>query len=340
MQDVARLAGVSATTVSHVINNTRPVSAPTRQAVEEAVAATGYVPNAIARSLATASTKSIGLVLPTLHNPALGELAVAVETAARANDYTMMLTSTDDDADRELAILHTLRRRRVDGILLASTLLPEQLADYLAAEPGPPAPMVLIDRLPNPALDQVGVENHDATAHLVDHLVALGHRRIAIVCGLPDLSTTTERIDGYKSGLARHGIPVVRSLIAGAACREPITESTPREVARLLALPAPPTALIGGNGHVTAEILRALRDHGRRVPDDIVVVGFDDVAWADLLPSPLTAIAQPWPEIGRLATQILLARIGGDTTPHQTTRLAPRLVHRESCGCRRAQLAV
>ncbi|MEU6171857.1 LacI family DNA-binding transcriptional regulator [Streptantibioticus parmotrematis] len=333
MHEVARRAGVSVTTVSHVVNSTRPVSDQARAAVEAAIRETGYVPNAVARSLATASTRSIGLAVSALTNPYLGELASAIESTAAAAGYTVLLADTHDDAEQEERVLRALRNRRVDGILLATSMDATRLRACLAGTPQPAPPVVFIDRLACPGFDQIGVENERATAGLVAHLVERGHRRIGMVAGREGITTSTERLAGYRRGLTEHGIAHDTALeVYGASDAEPARAA----VLRLLDLSSPPTALISGNNHMTVGVLRGLRDRGVSVPDDMAVAAFDDVEWGDLLPSPLTAVAQPWQRLGREATRMLLDRLNGDTTPPRSVRLTPTLVHRRSCGCAEA----
>ncbi len=330
MSEVARRAGVSVTTVSHVINKTRPVSEQARRAVESAIQDTGYVPNLIARSLATASTRSIGLAVSALTNPYLGELSSAIESTAAEAGYTVLLADTHDDAAQEERVLRVLRNRRVDGVLLATSMGAPALRCLLADLPGPAAPIVFIDRLATAEFDRIGVENVASTAGLVSHLAERGHRRIGMIAGREGLVTTVERIEGYRHGLASHGLPHDPALEAsGGSDAEPARAA----VHRLLDLSDPPTALVSGNNHMTVGVLRGLRDRGLTVPDDIAVVAFDDVEWGDLLPAPLTAVTQPWQHIGRQATRMLLDRLAGDTAPPRTVQLAPTWVHRRSCGC-------
>src|SRR4051812_9083427 len=194
MSDVARLAGVSVTTVSHVVNGPRPASAATRRRVLAAIERTGYSPNTIARALARARTQSLGLAIGGLGNPYLSELIAAVERAATAAGYTLLLGDTRDDPEHEARIVKALLERRVDGLLLAPS-------GTTATEAG--VPVVLLDRFLDVPLDQVGSENAEPTAELVTHLAGLGHRRIGMVAGLGGLATTDERIAGYRLGLER-----------------------------------------------------------------------------------------------------------------------------------------
>jgi LacI family transcriptional regulator len=191
MADVARVAGVSISTVSHVLNETRKVRAETRHQVLEAIRDTGYTQNTIARALATASTTSIGLAISVFSNPYFGELVHGIEAEASDAGYTLLLGDTHDEVEQELRIVRALQARRVDGLILAPSA--DAVEETLALLATQNLPVVLIDRLPSPDFDQVGTENEDATARLVTHLVQHGHERIGMLAGLAGLSTTIER---------------------------------------------------------------------------------------------------------------------------------------------------
>ncbi len=328
LADVARAAGVSSTTVSHVLNGTRPVSERTVRAVNDAVARTGYVPDSIARSLARGGTQSLGLAISAISNPYFAGVVGAVEAAATRAGYTLMLADTHDDPERETHVVRALLARRVDGLVLApsagaaAALLPDLAARGRA--------VVLVDRLPEDRLDQVGSENEQATARLVRHVAELGHRRIAMIAGLAGLTTTEERVRGYHAGLVESGLPADDALVAdGASAPGPARDS----VERLLALEDPPTAFVAGNNHMTIGVMQALAERGLRVPHDVALVAYDDFEWAEYFTPRLTVIAQRTREIGERAVELLLSRIADPGLPPRTVRLEPTFVHRTSCGC-------
>ena len=330
MADVAKAAGVSTTTVSHVLNATRPVSEDTAARVKAAIEATGYSQNTIARALAHGRTQSLGLAISGLANPYFTDVIAAVEEESAAAGHTLLLGDTHDDAQRELEIVRALVERRVDGLLLAPAVGAEDYAlPYLAAQE---LPVVLLDRFNDdaPALDQVGSENVEPTAQLVDHLAQCGHRRIGMVVGAERLSTTVERTNGYRLGLARNGLPYDEALVAGGGSRR---DDAAGATDTLLGLPDPPTALISGNNAMTIGILQALKARGLEVPRDLALVAFDDFPWADLFSPRLTVIAQPTEEIGRRAVGMLLERLDDPERAPRHLRLDATFVHRESCGC-------
>jgi LacI family transcriptional regulator, galactose operon repressor len=328
MADVAREAGVSMTTVSHVLNGTRPVNEKTTKRVHAAIERTGYRPNSIARALAGARTQSIGLAISGISNPYFMDVIAAIEAEAAKHGFTILLGDTHDEPQKELQMVQELVLRHVDGLLLApSPGAQDKALKYLSQQS---APVVLVDRFLPLEVDQVGTENEQPAAELVGHMIELGHRRIGLVAGLQGLSTTEERIRGFRQALEHAGIPTDSRLIAhGASQHEPARAA----VHRLLDLRDPPTALVAGNNAMTIGVLHALRERGLSVPDDIALVGFDDFAWSDLFHPRLTVIAQPTAAIGSQAVQLLLARLEEPTAPVQKMRLTPTLVHRDSCGC-------
>ena len=327
MRDVAAMADVSESTVSHVLNGTRKVRPATAEAVLDAIRTLGYEPNSVAQSLARASTRSIGVALSDLANHYCADLVQGIESATSAHGYTLLLADTHDSAKEELQAVRELQQRRVDGILLATTVtLPNESLDYLERNH---TPVVLIDRLSSLVHDQVGVENKKSTAQLVAHLVGLGHTRIGFIGGLPHIATSNERIAGYKTGLRQAGLTVDPDLLRDGGSRsEPARHATHA----LLALANPPTAVIAANNLMTLGAMRAVHEAGRRVPQDIAIVSFDDFEWADIFSPRLTTMAQPTAEIGSRAVDLLLRRIEDPTRPPQTVRLKPELRIRDSCG--------
>ncbi|MEY7980238.1 LacI family DNA-binding transcriptional regulator [Streptomyces pilosus] len=334
MTDVARRAGVSVATVSHVLNGTRPVRPHTRRAVLDAVEELGYTPNTLARSLVTSRTRSIGLAVSAVGNPYFTEILQGVEAAALDHGYGLLVADPHDDPRHEREVVQLLHERRVDGMIVAPSPRPRELLAYLGRHR---VPTVFLDRLveapgtgDGPRFDQVGAESEEPTARLVTHLAGLGHRRIALVAGLPGLSTTDERVAGYRRGLAAAGLPYDERILVRGDSR---TAGAQRATAGLLAPGARPTALVTANNAMTIGALRALRDHHLSVPGDIALCCFDDFPWADLFSPRLTAVAQPSREIGARAVSMLLERLAEPGLPARTEQLPCAFVHRTSCGC-------
>jgi LacI family transcriptional regulator len=325
--DVARRAGVSLSTVSHVINGTRVVRESTIRLVEAAIAETGYRPNFLARALARSSTNTVGIAISAITNPYFSDIICAIERECARLGLIVLLSDTQDDSERELRVVQALHQRRVDGIIFAPSATPQASLTYLAESA---LPCVLVDRMPDPAFDQVGVDNTEAMQALIAHLIGHGHRRIGMVGGHPGFATTRERVAAFRATLRAHGIAPDPALIAdGNATSDAATAATQR----MLALPNPPSALATGNNMATIGVLRALRQLRLRVPEDVAVGTFDDFEWADCFEPQLTAIAQPCDDIGRRAASLLVERLHGGGASPRSVRLPCRLVIRRSCGC-------
>jgi LacI family transcriptional regulator len=328
--DVARKAGVSVSTVSHVLNGTRRVAPSTARAVQAAIESFSYRPNIMARSLKAASTRSVGIAISSISNPYFSDIICAIETECARLGMVVFLSDTEDDPARELEVVQALHQRRVDGVILAPSPDPERRALAYLRETR--LPCVLVDRMPDPAFDQVGVNNREAMRKLVERVAALGHRRIGYVGGNPGFETTLERIAGYRDCLASAGVAIdERLLVTGNAT----TDSAKQAAERLLDLAAPPTALVGGNNLATIGIMKAVHKRGLRVPQDLTIVGFDDFEWADCFEPRLTLVAQPCVEIGRRAAFLLMERIAAPHGARRSILLDAEIVERESCGAPR-----
>lgn len=326
MADVARAAGVSISTVSHVLNKTRTVSPDTARAVQDAVAACGYVPEKVARQH-SAGFGTIGLAMSAMSNPYFSDVVHGIDRHAATAGYSLLLADTHDDGDTELRAVGELLRRKVGAIILAPSGHAERTLTYVRQAE---VPVVVLDRFVKEDVDQIGVENVEATAQLVDHLAEIGHRRIAMIAGHTGIATTTERVRGYRLGLSRNDIPADPAyVVSGDSHAEPAE----RAIADLLALPEPPTAVVVGNNRMTIGAMRGLRAAGKSVPVDIALVAFDDFEWSDLFHPRLTAIAQPTLAIGEQAFGLAMSRMENPDLPPRRVLIRPTFMHRESCGC-------
>ena len=325
--DVARKAGVSVSTVSHVVNGTRKVAPATAQAVQAVIDLIGYRPNVLARSLKTASTRSVGIAISAIANAYFIDIICAIEAECARLGMMVFLSDTQDDPDRELAVVTALHQRRVDGVILAPSADPERRA--LAYLRDARLPCVLVDRTPDPTFDQVGVNNREAMQALVEHVAGLGHRRIGYVGGHPGLQTTLERMRGYRDSLECLGLPFdERYLVTGSDVDEFGDE---RDPCAAVARTSRRRAIVAGNNMATIGAMRAIRARGLRVPQDISIVGFDDFEWADCFEPRLTLVAQPCEEIGKRAAILLMERIAAPDGPRRSLRLDARLIVRDSC---------
>ncbi|MFJ6655947.1 LacI family DNA-binding transcriptional regulator [Streptomyces sp. NPDC091377] len=335
IKDVAAAAGVSVATVSRVLNAHPSVSADARARVLAAVEALGYRPNAVARSLRTDQTRTLGLVIPDVLNPYFTELARSVEDEARALGYSVIIGNADERPEIQDHHVRTLLDRRIDGLLVSPTDSPTAspadggtplLAD--AARAG--TPMVFVDRwIPGVDVPVVRSDGRAAVRDLVAHLHALGHRRLAIIAGPPSTTTGSERVDAFREAMAEYGIPLPDAWIGQGDFQ---AESGRRATEAFLALPEPPEVVFAADNLMALGALDALRARGLRVPDDIALAAFDDIRWFVHTDPPITAIAQPTGELGRAAVRALVDVIEG-RSPRSVT-LPARLVVRRSCGAR------
>jgi LacI family transcriptional regulator len=327
--EVARLAQVSVSTVSHVVNGTRPVSDATRARVMSAIATSGYSPHLGARALRRSRTDSIGLIVSDTGQPVFADMVRGVEHEARAAGFTLLLANSAEDRDLEQASVRALRERRVDGLLIAQVsgsepaLVQGLIDDAL--------PLVLIDRLSSPNADQVGVENAGPMRSLVRHLIELGHRRIALVAGDPVVPTLAERHQGFREAFAEAGLELDPELVLPAGGVH--QDQSRAAVRRALRRSDRPSAIVTASMVLSIGALEAIRDVGLSIPDDIAFVGFDEPAYADLFSPRLTSVVQPAFDVGRQGMRLLLRRIRERDAPVRTVRLMPRIAHRESCGC-------
>jgi LacI family transcriptional regulator len=313
-----------------VINGTRVVEPATVQRVNEAIHSTGYRHNRLASALARGvGTQSVGVALSAQSNPYLADLVMPIEAALSRHGSLMLLGETHEDAAAEYRLVNALLDRRVDGIILAPSPRAGEQTLPMLAKSGPP--VVLLDRIVDAGhFDQVGSDNVEPMAGIVDHLAQHGHRRIALVAGMPGLPTSTERQEGYLRGMQRNGLEVLPELVAegGSSAAE-----AGRAMEQLWSRQPHPTAVIPANNYMTVGVLTWLRQAGLVVPRDVALAGFDDFEWSDLIDPPLTAVAQNWTAIGQRAIDMLTDRMANPGRPFRTERIVASLMVRQSCGC-------
>lgn len=328
MTMVANACGVSVSTVSHVINGTRPVAPNTRALVQDAMDRLGFVHHPASRSLAAGSSTTIGLVMPSMGDPFWPQLVQGLHAEAQRHDLQLLMVETGEDPWEQQRVVANLLAHHVSGLIIAPTAGWEQATLKLLTER--PTPYVLLDRFSDVAVDQVGVENEAGAYALVSHLLSLGHTRVGMIAGLGGLSTSSERVTGYERALQRHGLALDPALVVSGLSTE---EGGYRAMRQMLALPTPPTAVFGGNVAMTLGAFGAICDAGLRVPADVAVVTFDDLPWCDNFEPRLTAVAHPAYAIGARAIQLLARRMRDPEAPTQVLRLGGEIVHRTSCGC-------
>jgi LacI family transcriptional regulator len=306
LKDIAAELGLSPSTVSRALAGHSHVNQSTRSAILRAADRLGYQPNAIARALRRQSTRTIGLVVPSIVNDFFALCADAIQLAAERSGYQVMLCLTSDDPAREAEYLETLAAHNVAGIILTSCRTAG--ADNLEAD----IPVVEIARRSeSKRSDFVGAADRDGTEEITRHLVALGHRRIGIVTGSTSFSPGRDRITGYKGGLASAEIPIAKELIMpGNPSKEWAREAT----AKLLELPDRPTAIVATGTQLLLGTFEALQEAGLSCPEDVSVAGFEDPPWFAIWRPGITTYASPMREMGFLAWQLLLSRMTVGTT--------------------------
>jgi LacI family repressor for deo operon, udp, cdd, tsx, nupC, and nupG len=325
--DVARLAGVSPSTVSRMLNGKGQFAPTTHRAVEQAVEQLRYRPNTIARSLRTKSTQTIAFLLPDIPDPFFVSLISGVQQHALQGGYAILLCVTEGNPEREEHYLNLLRAKQVDGILVDGLVLPpDRLARFV--EDG--LPIVCLDRdIDLPAVPLVQVDNRLGARRATEHLLALGHTRIAHISGaVPHrLRHSRERLAGYHDALDGAGVPADARLVVTGDYTEDGGHTAARD---LLESGVSFSAVFAANDLSAIGAVSAFVASGRRVPEDVSVVGFDDIHIAAFTVPPLTTIHQPAAEIAERATELLMALIQGREAGEGPHVLEPRLVVRGS----------
>ena len=335
IKEVADLAGVAVGTVSHVITGSVPVSEPLRLKVQAAIRKLDYHPNHVARSLKTSRTRTLGIIVPDMTIPYFPRVIRGAEAAARNRNYSVIAVNSDDSVSRQKELLTLLRSQRVEGILLVMAAAPAplgQLAGLVAAGIG----LVCLDRIPERfRVDSVSVEDVAAAELGVNHLIGIGHRRIAIVTGPLSLKNERQRLLGYRQALDRAGLPLDDELIWHGNLRPEDVETVCRE--RLADRDRRPDAIFATNGPTGLGVLRALRGCDLRTPGDIAFATFDELTVDDLFLPAITTVVQPAYDIGFRAAEILLQRIAEGATASEpiAIRLPASLKIRDSSGLKR-----
>lgn len=331
MADVAQHAGVSITTVSHALNGTRHVAAETIASVQRAVEETGYRRNHTARALATSTTTTIGLAMSIITNPHFGELAHCLEDRLRQAGFSLVLANTNDDPVQALDVVADLRARQVAGMFVVPMEGNRELDDVFARMAADHDPLVFLDRRSALAVDQVFSDGDQATFDLVEHLALRGHRRIAFVAGHPGQSSSQDRMTGFLRAVQQFDLDPDPELLLPGDSDERVAQTVTR---RHLGSSEPASALVVSNNKMAIGSIRALRELGLAVPEDIAVVSIDQFEGADLLHPGLTAVTQDVDAMAASAVRLLLRRIAEPARPVESVVVPTHFQHRGSCGCR------
>jgi|SRR5579885_528060 DNA-binding LacI/PurR family transcriptional regulator len=327
MKQIAKMAGVSLGTVSHVLNGSARVREPLRQRVLEAVESLGYQPSQLARGLRRDKTNMIGMIIPDVTNPFFPAVVRGAEDLAFANGYRLVLCNTDNDHSKELVHLNELRTYLPAGLIV----IPSNFSDLTAQaqhyrKAG--TAVVCVDRLPKHWNgDSVTADNEDGAYRAVRHMIQTGHRQLATITGPLHLTNAQQRLAGFRRALHHARISIAPEYIQEATFdkRGGYTKTT-----LLLRMLPRPTAIFAGNDMIAFGALLAIREAGLRCPEDVSLMGFDNLELAEMTNPPLSSVSQPGYQLGTTAAQILLDRVGGDKGPAKHRVLETELKLRES----------
>ncbi len=324
IKDIARLARVSHSTVSRALRQSPLVNPETAEKIRRIADESGFRTSAVARSLATSRTHTIGVVVTSIADPFVAEVVQGIEDEAVAGDYSVFLANCNADPGRELRTVQSFEDRRVDGIIVTASRVG---ALYGAMLQRLHMPIVLLNNQhPSHFAHSVLIENFEASRKLVEHLIGLGHRRIGYVGDRFGYSSDSERFSGYRAALDAADLPFEPNLVVHANGK---AEGAGEAIETLLALRDIPTAVFCYNDMTALGVRKALRERGLSVPGDMSLAGFDDLPLVSYLDPPLTTVRQPKREMGRLAMQVLRKLMDGEKA-EQNIRVSGELIVRES----------
>jgi DNA-binding LacI/PurR family transcriptional regulator len=331
IKDIARKAKVSHSTVSRALQNSPVVNRGTAEKIRLIAEELDYRVSAVARGLATSKTRTVGLVVTTIADPFVAGVVGGIEDAANAHGYSVVLANSHADPEREMMVVRSFEERRVDGVIVTASRVGALYVPMLSRMR---VPIVLLNNQhPGEFTHSVMIDNLEASAQATHHLIELGHRRIAYLGDRHGHQSDTERFGGYRQALDQADIPFLPELVVHGDGKP---EGGIEAMGRLLALAAPPTAVFCYNDMTALGALRRIRVSGLRVPDDISLVGFDDLYIAQYTDPPLTTVRQPKRQMGRLAMEVLLRLLQGSQSEH-IIRVPGELVGRESAAAPKEQ---
>jgi len=327
LTDVAERAGVSTATVSRVLNGLGPTSEDVRTRVLRAAKELDYHPNWLARSLRARRTNTVGLVLPDIENPFFTSLVKGAERAAGTRGWNLILCNSDEDVEREEALVRTLAERKIDGLLLCAAAGPH---DFLARYRGH-LPLVAVNRLiPGASVPSVTADNEQGAYDAASHLLAKGLRPLALLLGTPNLSTAEARLAGCRRAAEALGLAPEDMFLKVGYGR---TDEGYKAAGECLDETPRPRAIVAFNNLMAEAALRAIHDRGLRCPEDVALIGFDDFRSAAAMTPPLTVVEQDPVGMGEKAVEVLGDMVASGEAAVPNTVLRARLLLRASCGC-------
>ena len=332
IKDIARIANVSHTTVSRALNNQSRIKNETKEAILAIAKELNYRPNFIARSLVMKRTKTLGLVITTIANPFYTELAQGIEAMARKLGYNIILCSTHSDLGTEKLYIDMLRSKGVDGIIFTSAHMGDPNIVELAEEG---FPLMLVNRrtyhpMIKEWVDYVGIDNIQGGFVAVEHLIKLGHQRIGIIGGSSESSVGFERLEGGKRALAAYGLKQIDEYFLEG---DFLKESGYRGGSKFIKMADPPTAIFAANDYMALGTYQAVMEEGLKVPEEMAIIGFNDIEFTAMKGIELTTIGQKKYEMGALSVESLVEKIEGRKVgPPKEIILKPELIIRKTCG--------
>lgn len=327
IKDVAREAGVSTATVSHVINETRYVAEPTRKKVLHAIKRCNYYPNALARGLASGRSNMLGLIVSDISNPFFPELVKSIEEAAFERGYDVLLSNTSYDAQRTSNYVRRIIERKVAGVALMTSELDLSVIDELARRQ---VSVVFLDLgSAGERMSNIAVDYRSGIEEAIDHLVKLGHREIAYLGGPPHFRSASKRLEAFRESVVRYVPDIHEPLLLEGDLQ---LEGGRLAARRMLAAPKRPTAVVVANDMMALGMVQEFRAAGLVIPREISIIGFDDIAFAALADPPLTTICLPRVDLGRRAVEALVRTIEHPKQPGTEVRIPTYLIKRGSTG--------
>jgi DNA-binding LacI/PurR family transcriptional regulator len=324
IKDIAKAASVSHSTVSRALADSPLVKDETKALIKRLAEEMGYSPHALARSLVTRRTETVGVVVTTIADPFVSEVIRGLEETGQSRGYTMILSNSNAEPRRELAAVKSLREKRVDGIIITASRIGDL---YMPLLEDFGVPIVLINnQQPGKYVYSIATDDHKGAEIATEHLLSLGHTRIGYIASPNNAHSSQARLEGYRSALASHGLEYDPALVADGDGRP---AAGAQAAARIAALADPPTAIFCYNDMTAMGAIRALKDMGLNVPQDISVVGYDDISLVEYLDPPLTTIGQRKYDMGCMAMEMLLGLLHGSQDV-QDIAIEPVLVHRRS----------
>ncbi|WEG11844.1 LacI family DNA-binding transcriptional regulator [Pullulanibacillus sp. KACC 23026] len=326
MSDVARKANVSTATVSRVLRNPHSVKEETRKKVLRVIEELNYQPNALARQLRTSRAHTILVVVPTITNTVFAQVLGGIDQLAGEYGYRVLLANSNGHKEKSMSYLDHLKQKQVDGVILLTSELGEALLADIAKE----YPIVLTSEfIPGSIIPTVSIDNVRSGQQATEHLIQLGHQRIAHLTGPLEGLLSQGRLAGYKEALERHGIPYDQGLVQEGDFS---FESGSELMKGWLESPDPPTALFAANDEMAIGAMKAAIEKGIDIPNNLAVVGFDNIQFSSIFEPMLTTVAQPFHDMGVQSMKLLLKQINQEEIEHPQIVLDSELIIRQSCG--------